>query len=173
MEPTRHLDTAALETSMEEVCRQRDALQRRLEVEEALERVRARTMAMRRSDELAEILTGLRKPQKMISPKYFYDERGSQLFDAITHLPEYYPTETEFGIMRDNIEEIADLIGPTASLIEYGSGSSRKTRILLEHLTNPRLTPGKIPTDVHGGLEPIFADRLSQLDELWIDADVD
>ena len=86
------------------------------------------------SSELAEIMAGLRQPRKMISPKYFYDERGSQLFDAITHLPEYYPTETEFGIMHDNIDELADLVGRQASLIEYGSGSSRKTRILLEHL---------------------------------------
>jgi dimethylhistidine N-methyltransferase len=70
----------------------------------------------------------------MISPKYFYDERGSQLFDAITHLPEYYPTETELGIMRDNMQELATLVGPQASLIEYGSGSSRKTRALLENL---------------------------------------
>ena len=84
--------------------------------------------------ELAEILAGLKQPEKMISPRYFYDERGSQLFDAITHLPEYYPTETEFGIMRDNVDELADLVGPQASLIEYGSGSSRKTRVLLEHL---------------------------------------
>jgi L-histidine Nalpha-methyltransferase len=84
--------------------------------------------------ELTEILAGLSEPEKMISPKYFYDERGSQLFDAITHLPEYYPTETEFGIMRDNIDALADLVGKRASLIEYGSGSSRKTRILLEHL---------------------------------------
>ena len=87
-----------------------------------------------RDAELAEILAGLRKPRKEISPKYFYDERGSQLFDAITHLPEYYPTETEFGIMHDNVDEIADLVGPQASLIEFGSGSSRKTRVLLEHL---------------------------------------
>jgi L-histidine Nalpha-methyltransferase len=84
--------------------------------------------------ELTEILAGLSEPEKMISPKYFYDERGSQLFDAITHLPEYYPTETEFGIMRDNIDALADIVGKRASLIEYGSGSSRKTRILLEHL---------------------------------------
>ena len=86
------------------------------------------------SAELAEIMAGLRQAQKMISPKYFYDERGSQLFDAITHLPEYYPTETEFGILHDNIGELADLVGKQASLIEYGSGSSRKTRVLLEHL---------------------------------------
>jgi L-histidine N-alpha-methyltransferase len=86
------------------------------------------------SVELAEIMAGLRQARKMISPKYFYDERGSHLFDAITHLPEYYPTETEFGILHDNIDELADLVGKQASLIEYGSGSSRKTRVLLEHL---------------------------------------
>ncbi len=85
-------------------------------------------------DELDELIDGLRQPEKMISPKYFYDERGSQLFDEITRLPEYYPTETELGIMRDNIGEIASLVGKQASLIEFGSGSSLKTRILLEHL---------------------------------------
>ena len=58
-------------------------------------------------DELDELIDGLRQPEKMISPKYFYDERGSQLFEEITQLPEYYPTETELGIMRDNIGEIA------------------------------------------------------------------
>ena len=85
-------------------------------------------------DELDELIDGLRQPEMMISPKYFYDERGSQLFDEITRLPEYYPTETELGIMQDNIDEIASLVGKQASLIEFGSGSSLKTRILLEHL---------------------------------------
>jgi len=86
------------------------------------------------SSEVAEIIDGLQKPEKMISPKYFYDERGSQLFDDITRLPEYYPTETELGIMRANVEEIAQLIGKQASLIEFGSGSSHKTPVLLRHL---------------------------------------
>ena len=85
-------------------------------------------------DELEEIVDGLNQREKMISPKYFYDERGSQLFDEITRLPEYYPTETELGIMRDSIDEIAELVGKQASLIEFGSGSSLKTRILLENL---------------------------------------
>ena len=85
-------------------------------------------------DELDELIDGLRQPEKMISPKYFYDERGSQLFEEITRLPEYYPTETELGMMRDNIDEIAAMVGQQASLIEYGSGSSLKTRVLLEHL---------------------------------------
>jgi len=86
--------------------------------------------------ELREIIDGLQQPEKMISPKYFYDERGSQLFDQITTLPEYYQTVTELGIMRENIAEITALVGPQASLIEYGSGSSLKTRVLLEHLVN-------------------------------------
>jgi len=92
-----------------------------------------------------EIIDGLRQDEKMISPKYFYDERGSQLFDDITKLPEYYPTETELGIMRNNIGEIASLIGPQASLIEYGSGSSLKTRVLLEHLIDQAVY---VPVDI-------------------------
>lgn len=95
--------------------------------------------------ELEEILDGLRRPQKTISPKYFYDERGSRLFDLITRLPEYYPTETEFGIMRDNVAEISELAGPQASLIEFGSGSSRKTRILLENLVDQAVY---VPVDI-------------------------
>jgi dimethylhistidine N-methyltransferase len=86
------------------------------------------------ADELDEIIDGLSQSEKMISPKYFYDERGSQLFDEITRLPEYYPTETELGIMRAHIDEIASLVGKHASLIEFGSGSSLKTRVLLEHM---------------------------------------
>ena len=83
---------------------------------------------------LREIVAGLRKSRKQISPKYFYDERGSQLFDEITRLPEYYLTDTEIAIMRDNIGEIVALVGKQASLIEFGSGASVKTRILLDHL---------------------------------------
>ncbi|MCH7899130.1 MAG: L-histidine N(alpha)-methyltransferase [Proteobacteria bacterium] len=86
------------------------------------------------AENITEIVAGLTRPQKSISSKYFYDERGSQLFDAITQLPEYYLTGTEIGIMRNNIAEIVELVGKQASLIEFGSGSSLKTRILLEHL---------------------------------------
>ena len=97
------------------------------------------------SDDLDEILEGLRQDEKMISPKYFYDERGSKLFEKITRLPEYYPTETELRIMRDNIAEIAELIGEKASLIEFGSGSSMKIRILLDHL---RSLAVYVPVDI-------------------------
>ena len=84
--------------------------------------------------ELDEILEGLSRPQKALSPKFFYDERGSLLFDAICELPEYYLTRTELSIMRAHIDEIVALVGPQASLIEFGSGSSLKTRMLLEKL---------------------------------------
>lgn len=97
------------------------------------------------TDDLAEILEGLSRPQKMLAPKFFYDERGSRLFDRITALPEYYPTATELGIMRENIGEIVKLIGPQASLIEFGSGSSVKTRLLLEHMIEPA---AYVPVDI-------------------------
>ncbi len=86
------------------------------------------------TDEPGEIIEGLSRPQKTISPKYFYDERGSQLFDRICKLPEYYPTRTELAIMKAFAGEMANHIGPQASLIEFGSGSSRKIRILLQHV---------------------------------------
>ena len=97
------------------------------------------------SDDLAEILDGLSQPQKALSPKFFYDETGSQLFDQITELPEYYPTETELAIMRDKVSEIVELIGPEASLIEFGSGSSMKIRLLLEHMIRPA---AYVPVDI-------------------------
>lgn len=97
------------------------------------------------ADELAELVEGLRAPQKTISPKYFYDERGSQLFDQITELPEYYLTRTELAIMNDYIDEMASLVGPAASLIEFGSGSSQKIRLLLEHLVD---LAAYVPVDI-------------------------
>jgi len=97
------------------------------------------------TSEMRALLEGLSKPQKTISPKYFYDERGSQLFDQITDLPEYYLTGAELEIMRDNVDAMAALIGKTASLIEFGSGSSLKTRILLEHLDD---LAAYVPVDI-------------------------
>ncbi len=92
-----------------------------------------------------EALAGLKNPQKTLPCKYFYDLRGSLLFDQICELPEYYPTRTEAGIMADNIGEMASVFGPNCLLIEYGSGSSTKTRILLDHL--PHLA-GYVPMDI-------------------------
>lgn len=79
-----------------------------------------------------EVLHGLRQSQKTLPCKYFYDARGSHLFDQICELDEYYPTRTELAIMRDNIAEMAALLGPNVCLVEYGSGSSLKTRLLLD-----------------------------------------
>jgi dimethylhistidine N-methyltransferase len=97
------------------------------------------------TDELAEIIDGLRQEQKTISPKYFYDEAGSQLFEQITQLPEYYLTDVELGIMDRHIDEMADMIGSSASLIEFGAGSGMKTRMLLEHMRAPA---AYVPVDI-------------------------
>lgn len=94
---------------------------------------------------LAEALAGLRSTPKTLPCKYFYDQRGSQLFDAICEQPEYYPTRTELAIMRTQIGAIAEALGEGVLLIELGSGSSVKTRLLLDHLRN---MAGYIPMDI-------------------------
>jgi dimethylhistidine N-methyltransferase len=94
---------------------------------------------------MAEVLRGLRSPQKELPCKLFYDDRGSQLFEQITALDEYYPTRAERRIMRAAGSEIAARVGPECLLIEYGSGSSQKTRILLDNLERPA---GYVPIDI-------------------------
>ena len=84
------------------------------------------------SDFEADVLRGLAQPQKAVPPKYFYDAEGSRLFEAITDLAEYYPTRTEIALLRRIAPEIAQLISPGAALVEFGSGASVKTRILLD-----------------------------------------
>ncbi|NNE85273.1 MAG: L-histidine N(alpha)-methyltransferase [Alphaproteobacteria bacterium] len=93
----------------------------------------------------AAVVAGLSQPQKRLSSKYFYDERGSKLFDQITELPEYYPTRTETALLRAHAAEFAELIGPHASLVEFGSGSSTKVRILLDALDAPS---AYVPIDI-------------------------
>lgn len=80
----------------------------------------------------ADVRKGLSMPHKALPPKYLYDARGAALFDQICGLPEYYLTRTETGILRARAGEIAALVGPHATLVEFGSGSSTKTRILLD-----------------------------------------
>ncbi len=94
---------------------------------------------------LDEVLAGLGQAPKTLPCKYLYDEKGSQLFDAICELEEYYPTRTEEMVLRDNSREIADLIGPEAQLIEYGAGSLQKVRILLDSMKDPAAV---IPLDI-------------------------
>lgn len=81
---------------------------------------------------LRDVVRGLAQPNKSLPCKYFYDERGSALFDQICETDEYYPTRTELEIMRDNASSIAYQIDRHAMLVEYGSGSSVKTRVLLD-----------------------------------------
>jgi dimethylhistidine N-methyltransferase len=88
----------------------------------------------RLDDFRAEVLRGLASVPKQIPPKFFYDKRGSGLFERICELDEYYPTRTEISILEENAAEIAGLIGEHSRLIEYGSGNSRKIRILLDAL---------------------------------------
>jgi dimethylhistidine N-methyltransferase len=81
-----------------------------------------------------EVITALGQERKQLSPKFFYDKRGSELFERICRLEEYYPTRTEIAILETNADHIARLAGSNCWLIEYGSGSSRKVRILLDAL---------------------------------------
>lgn len=95
----------------------------------------------------SDVVAGLGAMPKRISAKYFYDGAGSQLFERITELPEYYPTRSEMRILRDSAADIAKLIPEGAALVEFGSGSSKKARILLS--AAPRLA-AYVPVDICG-----------------------
>jgi dimethylhistidine N-methyltransferase len=95
----------------------------------------------------ADVLCGLRQSPKSLPCKYFYDARGSQLFDAICDLEEYYPTRTELKILEDHVSEMAVCLGKQCLIIEFGSGSSIKTRLLLDHVSQPA---GYVPIDISG-----------------------
>ena len=101
----------------------------------------------RTRDKRAEILSGLQKKQKSINPKYFYDSRGSGLFEQITGLPEYYPTRTERQILKCNARAMAESCGRKCVLIEPGSGSSEKVRLLLDDLKPAAYVPMDISAD--------------------------
>lgn len=93
----------------------------------------------------AEVTAGLRRTPKTIPPKFFYDKRGSELFDEICRLDEYYPTRTEIGLLERHAAEMAEVIGDGTVLIEFGSGSSIKIRLLLDRL--PKLA-AYVPIDI-------------------------
>lgn len=94
---------------------------------------------------LNDVLHGLSQPRKTLPCKYLYDERGSQLFDQICQTEEYYPTRTELSIMEQHADRIAYQIDKTVMLVEYGSGSSLKTRVLLDALREPA---AYVPVDI-------------------------
>jgi dimethylhistidine N-methyltransferase len=99
------------------------------------------------ADIRAEVLDGLSRRPKQVAPKYFYDQRGSQLFEAITQLPEYYPTRAELDILGSNGRQIAEFLGDDCMLMELGSGSSRKIRVLLDALRPAAYVPLDISRD--------------------------
>jgi dimethylhistidine N-methyltransferase len=104
-------------------------------------------LAQPRADDFAQSLVeGLSRSPKDIPCKYFYDAEGSRLFDAICALPEYYQTRTEMALLARHAEEIAGLIGPQAEIVEFGAGSLKKVRLLLDRLS-PR---GYTPVDISG-----------------------
>jgi L-histidine Nalpha-methyltransferase len=95
----------------------------------------------------ADVRTGLGSAPKTLPPKWFYDDRGSELFDAITRLPEYYPTRTERAILVEHAGEVADLT-KAHTLVELGSGTSEKTRLLLDALADRGTLERFVPFDV-------------------------
>jgi dimethylhistidine N-methyltransferase len=95
----------------------------------------------------SDVLHGLRATPKHVPAKYFYDAAGSELFERITELPEYYPTRCEMKILSDHAADIATLIPKDAALVEFGSGSSKKARILLR--AAPKLS-AYVPVDICG-----------------------
>jgi L-histidine N-alpha-methyltransferase len=94
-----------------------------------------------------DVIAGLSMHRKSLSSRWLYDERGSELFEQITQLEEYYPTRVETGILRANAGEVAAFIGKGAALIEYGAGAGVKTEIVIEALDAPRLY---VPVDISG-----------------------
>jgi L-histidine Nalpha-methyltransferase len=120
----------------------------------------------------ADVLRGLGAPKKELPCKYFYDEIGSALFERITELEEYYPTRTELAIMRRDVGAMAAALGPDCLLIEYGSGSGVKSRLLLDYLEAPA---GYVPVDI--AREPLrrsaeaLARRLPHVEVLPVCAD--
>jgi dimethylhistidine N-methyltransferase len=105
----------------------------------------------------ADVIAGLAANPKSLPPKYFYDLTGSSLFDRITELPEYYPTRAELGLLQNHAPAIASLFPPGASLIEFGSGSSRKARIVLRAAAS---VEAYVPVDISGDFLQEDAARL-------------
>ena len=103
-----------------------------------------------------DVLEGLARPQKALPPKYFYDAAGSRLFERICRLREYYPTRVELAITRKHLRDIARFAGKGCALLEYGSGESLKTRLLIRALRPAAYIPVDISPDaLHGALKKL------------------
>lgn len=100
-------------------------------------RARLHDFAPAHAESVEEVLSSLSAPRKSIPPRLLYDDRGIELFEAICETEEYYLTRTELAILRAHVHEMAELLGPDCLLIEYGSGTGQKTRLLLDHVLEP------------------------------------
>jgi L-histidine N-alpha-methyltransferase len=107
----------------------------------------AYTVRRSREQMLSDVRQGLSTTPKQLSPKYFYDERGSELFEQITQLPEYYLTRAERTLLEQRIPEIVAAVGP-CSLVELGAGSATKTRIILDAMLENGCAECYVPIDV-------------------------
>ncbi|WP_315706049.1 MULTISPECIES: L-histidine N(alpha)-methyltransferase [unclassified Bradyrhizobium] len=103
-----------------------------------------------------DVVAGLSESRKQLSPKYFYDGTGSELFEQIARLPEYYPTRTELGILRDRGPDIAAIIPEGAALVEFGAGATTKVRLLLKSCN----FAAYVPVDISGEFLNAQADAL-------------
>ena len=99
-----------------------------------------------------DVRDGLTAPRKWLPPRWFYDDLGSALFDAICFLPEYYVMRAEAEVLTTHRDEIVDAFGPNVRLVELGSGAARKTRILLDVLTQRQTEVEYVPVDVDAGM---------------------
>ena len=106
----------------------------------------------------AAVVAGLSQRPRIIPARYFYDQRGSQLFEAITRLPEYYPTRTEIGILQEAAPAIARAVGPGRAVVEFGSGSSAKTPPLLRALESDLYIPVDISPAALAGAVAMLAE---------------
>ncbi len=120
---------------------------------------------------LGDVLAGMGRLPKSLSPKYFYDDRGSQLFEAICELPEYYPTRTEMALMRDHVAEMATELGDDCLLIEFGSGAGVKTEALLRALKPVAYVPVEIAAGALHGSTTRLAAQFPQLPIIAVCAD--
>lgn len=109
----------------------------------------------------ADVRAGLTRPFKELSPRYFYDERGSQLFEEITALPEYYPTRCERAILEAESQSICDAANCPAALIELGSGSAAKTRVLLSAMCRMECLQTYCPVDISEEITRETAERIA------------
>ncbi|MBA2688377.1 MAG: L-histidine N(alpha)-methyltransferase [Gemmatimonadaceae bacterium] len=120
---------------------------------------RRRTGRIKRDELLRDVQEGLAKQQKELSSKYFYDERGSELFEEITRLPEYYPTEAERELLHECAPAlVSDL--QLCTLVELGAGSASKTRVILDAMRDSGLGKAYIPVDVSGDFLEGVAEQL-------------